>query len=353
MDRKRVFYHILFWVAYWQYEAYVEFAWISKSYESMHWLNRWWMTLQGEGSLLSIKIPLVYLLMYLVSGVSRRKLSPWIAVPAGVVAMMVAATLQRMVGYYHIMPHLYHEKPMDPLFALRNLISSFIDISVLVGVALAIRLYRTSQRARENEKRLLREKLVAELRFLRSQTNPHFLFNTLNNIYALARKKADETADAVMKLSKLLRFMLYESRSDTITINEELRVITDYIELEKIRYSDRLSVQLHHSIDDAHQPISPLILLPFVENAFKHGASESRFESSIAIEMVLDNSQLFFQIRNTKDDDSTGPVRGNIGLTNVQRQLELLYPGHRLEIDNQRDYFTVTLHLNLLNHATI
>lgn len=353
MDKKRLLYHILFWVAYWQYEAYVELAWISKSFESMPWLRRWWMTMQGEGSLLTIKIPLVYFLIYLVSTVSRKKMSPWLAVPAGILALATASVLQRFIGYYHIMPHLYHEKPTDPLFGLRNLISAFIDIAVLVGVALAIRLYRTSQRAKENEKRLLREKLVAELRFLRNQTNPHFLFNTLNNIYALARKKADQTADVVLKLSKLLRFMLYESGNDSIPIHDELRVMNDYIELEKIRYNERLTVHISQQIDDVHQPISPLILLPFVENAFKHGASESRFESTIHISVQLQNRQLSFRISNTKDDDNNGPIHENIGLSNVRRQLELLYPGHKLEIINEKDVFLVNLHINLLTHATI
>ena len=115
----------------------------------------------------------------------------------------------------------------------------------------------------------MRKKLETELQFLKSQTNPHFLFNTLNNIYALARKKSDSTADAVMKLSKLLRFMLYESQKKFISITDEIQVLDDFIELEKIRYGEKLQLIFNKSIDNESHPIAPLILLPFVENAFK------------------------------------------------------------------------------------
>lgn len=183
--------------------------------------------------------------------------------------------------------------------------------------------------------------------------NPHFLFNTLNNIYALARKRSDDTPEVVMRLSKILRFMLYESRKSNVPISEELRLIQDYIELERIRYNDRLTIRFDKSIDTGVQPIAPLILLPFVDNAFKHGASETRFNSYIDIVVILEEGNLIFSVENLKGEESEGEVRENIGLSNVRRQLELMYPEHELVIENGKSVFRILLKINLLNYAEV
>jgi two-component system LytT family sensor kinase len=198
-----------------------------------------------------------------------------------------------------------------------------VNIGFASGAAIMIKQFRLQLADKEKQKNLIRDKLETELKFLRNQTNPHFLFNTLNNIYALARKKADETADVVMELSKILRFMLYESKNDHIPISDELRILDDYIELEKIRYDDRLSISFLREIDNESEQIAPLLLIPFVENAFKHGASESRFESFIHLDMKLQSGVLEFYIENTKEPNDKKPNNENIGLTNVRRQLEL------------------------------
>ena len=354
MKRNRIWAHIIFWLAYVLYESYLEFAWISKSFASTPPFSRWVMALKGESSLLLIKVPLVYFILYLVNDLAPRLKRPGLVFIPGFIAVGFSVIAHRLLIVRVVLPHLYHE-PLDNslLFNVQRVLSTFIDIVFVVVVAIAIKQYRLYQQSREKEKGLVKEKLEAELKFLRNQTNPHFLFNTLNNIYALARKKSDDTADVVMKLSKLLRFMLYESRNATITIADELRVLDDYIELEKIRYNERLNVQFTRSIDNESQPIAPLILLPFVENAFKHGASEARFNSFINIEVQLHEGQLTFRVGNSKDDDGENAVTENIGLSNVRRQLELMYPQHYLEIENGKTCFKVTLTINLLIHATV
>jgi LytS/YehU family sensor histidine kinase len=228
-----------------------------------------------------------------------------------------------------------------------------MDIGFVSGVAIAMKLLRMQLGGKDREKNLLRDKLEAELKFLRHQTNPHFLFNTLNNIYALARKKSDNTAEVVMKLSKLLRFMLYESKNDLITISEELKILDDYLELERIRYSERLTIVFNKAIDDDQQKIAPLLLLPFIENAFKHGASESRFDSFIHIDIRLQQGSLTFGIENTKENGDATEVVDNIGLGNVRRQLELMYKEYDLTVENQNNLFRVQLVLNLNSHAKI
>ncbi|WP_211217495.1 sensor histidine kinase [Segetibacter koreensis] len=229
---------------------------------------------------------------------------------------------------------------------------ALMDIGFVSGAAIAIKQIRQQLRRAKVEQVLIREKLETELKYLRNQTNPHFLFNTLNNIYALARKKSEQTADAVMKLSKLLRFMLYEAAKPLISIDEEIRMLQDYIDLEKMRYNDKLTVSFQKDITDKQSSISPLLLLPFVENAFKHGASECRFASFIQIEMKLHDSILIFSVKNSKENtgSSTCLVEA-IGLNNVKRQLELLYTDYDLKVLNETSVFIVLLTINLTTYA--
>nr|WP_237487894.1 histidine kinase [Hufsiella arboris] len=203
-----------------------------------------------------------------------------------------------------------------------------------------------------NEKDLVREKLETELKFLKNQINPHFLFNTLNNIYGLARKKSDKAPEVVMRLSKLLRFMLYESDRRTMPISDEIRVLEDYVQLEKIRFNDRLNLSFKQNIDDFDQVITPLILLPFIENAFKHGICETTESTQISIDISVKNGHLNFLIQNSHDKEQT-QVHEKIGLSNVRRQLELMYREFSLNIENLAGTFNVNLWINLNSHAAI
>lgn len=343
--------HILFWGCYVLFQTYIEFAWISASYASISPIERFWMALLQELTQLVIKLPLIYLILYLFYS-QKGNLHTGLRIGAGILLLGIAIVLHRFLIVKFLLPYVYHEKSdASYLFNINRLISSLLDLLFVIVLAVAAKQYRLSRQWKEKEKLLVKEKLEAELKFLRTQTNPHFLFNTLNNIYALARKKSDATPDVVMKLSKLLRFMLYESKRDMISIAEEIRVLDDYIELEKIRYNNRLHINFRRSVDSESQTIAPLILLPFVENAFKHGASEMRFDSFIKLELLLKEGHLFFSIENSRDDDGTVSVDDNIGLSNVRRQLQLMYPEHRLQIDKNKDSFKVILNINLLNHA--
>jgi two-component system, LytTR family, sensor kinase len=228
---------------------------------------------------------------------------------------------------------------------------ALMDIGFVSGTAIAIKQFRQQLRRARVEQLLIKEKLETELKYLRNQTNPHFLFNTLNNIYALARKKSDETPGAIMKLSKLLRFMLYDAAKPLVTISEEVRLLEDYIDLEKIRYNGKLTVSFQKDFHDEQEFISPLLLLPFLENAFKHGASESRFASFIHLEMKLHDGLLRFSIKNTKETNGEECNGANIGLNNVKRQLELLYTEYDMQVINEASLFIVMLTINLKSYA--
>jgi LytS/YehU family sensor histidine kinase len=196
------------------------------------------------------------------------------------------------------------------------------------------------------------EKQQAELNYLKSQTNPHFLFNTLNNIYSLARDKSDLAPESILRLSKILRFMLYETSGEYIAIEQELKIIVDYIALEKLRYDDSLRVNFNHDIEDMKQALPPLLLIPLVENAFKHGVSETRNQPFVDIHLSANKRQLTFLVKNSTEAFSgEGKVKENIGLSNLRRQLELLYSDYDLSVQQTESVFTATLKINLASHV--
>lgn len=195
------------------------------------------------------------------------------------------------------------------------------------------------------------EKREAELNFLRAQTNPHFLFNTLNNIYSLARDKSDLAPESILRLSKMLRFMLYETGGDFIAIEHEVRIISEYLELEKLRYDDTLRVNFNYDIEDIKQAIPPLLLIPLVENAFKHGVSETRDDPYADIHLSVNKRQLTFIVRNSTEDAGLSEVKENIGLANLRRQLELQYADYSLVLKPMASQFIATLKINLASHV--
>ncbi len=204
---------------------------------------------------------------------------------------------------------------------------------------------------RQASQQLRIEKQAAELNYLRSQTNPHFLFNTLNNIYSLARDKSNLAPESILRLSKILRFMLYETGGEFIAIEHELKIIDDYIALEKLRYDESLNINFNYDIEDMKQALPPLLLIPLVENAFKHGASETRGHPFVDIHLSVSKRQLAFLIKNSTDTTAHGDVKENIGLSNLRRQLELLYTDYDLSVQQQDSVFIANLKINLASHV--
>jgi two-component system LytT family sensor kinase len=205
---------------------------------------------------------------------------------------------------------------------------------------------------KETAQQLRIEKQEAELNFLKSQTNPHFLFNTLNNIYSLARDKSDLAPESILRLSKILRYMLYETSGAYIAIEQELKIMTDYLELEKLRYDDTLSVNFNYNIEDMKQALPPLLLIPLVENAFKHGVSETRTQPFVDIHLAVEKRQLSFVVKNSVESYiQDTQVKENIGISNLRRQLELLYTDYNLNLEASSNGFTAHLKINLGSHV--
>jgi two-component system LytT family sensor kinase len=201
-------------------------------------------------------------------------------------------------------------------------------------------------------KQLRIEKQAAELNYLKAQTNPHFLFNTLNNIYSLAKDKSDLAPESILRLSKILRFMLYETSGEFISVEQELKVIADYIELEKLRYDESLRINFNHNVEDMKQSLPPLLLMPLVENAFKHGVSETRSQPFVDIHLSINKRQLEFVVKNSSESSiEDESIKENIGLSNLRRQLELLYTDYGLTVKPGTGTFTSILRINLASHV--
>lgn len=197
------------------------------------------------------------------------------------------------------------------------------------------------------EQRRETERLQSELHFLKAQVNPHFLFNTINSIYVLIRKDPDKAAQTLIKLSDLLRTQLYEFGEEKIDIESELDYIENYMSLEKIRKGDRLQLEYIKSPEVFGFKIAPLVLIPFIENCYKHlGRTEDNL-AIIRIELKADDDWFYAFFQNTYSKGSHTDQTGGIGLKNVQRRLDLLYPDdlHTLEIKDEFPYFTVQLKL--------
>src|ERR1700743_1401025 len=190
------------------------------------------------------------------------------------------------------------------------------------------------------------QRLSAELAFLKSQINPHFLFNSLNSIYSLAYQKSDTTPEAILKLSEIMRYMLYESNDNKVDLSKELQYIQNYIDLQKIRFANKAFIDFKVEGRVTNQKIVPLLLIAFIENAFKHGITDDAL-SPVRLLITVDDAHLHFYIQNKKHNNNKDSM-GGIGLGNVKRRLDLLYPGkYNLDIRNQRDTYICELSLIL------
>ena len=199
------------------------------------------------------------------------------------------------------------------------------------------------RRERENQQ-LRGEKRAAEVAFLKTQINPHFLYNTLNMLYSMAYPVAKPVANAILKLSELMRYMLHESPDGQVDLAQEIEYLHNYLALYRLRFPDNLFVDFTVTGEPAGHRIAPLVLIPFVENAIKHGVLDNP-DHPVHIHLILSDNQLKFEVENRRSDDNKDATTG-IGLPNLRRRLELLYPKrHTLRVDSTNEQFTTSLRL--------
>jgi len=210
------------------------------------------------------------------------------------------------------------------------------------GFRLAINSYQMEQA----RKTLETEKLNAELAFLKSQINPHFLFNSLNNIYSLAYQKSDKAPEAILKLSEIMRYMLYESNDEKVSLEDEINYLENYIDLQKLRVKEHVYLELNIKVDNFQHRIMPLLVISFLENVFKHGVATDK-EHPIRITVEVQNNRLHFKAQNKKSKLNKDKS-GGIGLTNLKRRLELGYPDkHTFIVQDNEDFYSSELFVYL------
>jgi two-component system, LytTR family, sensor kinase len=351
---KRPLRHILFWLCYWAFMALTELVYIKVEAKNLDSDD---VVRNAIAVCFIAMIPQMLFAYYVVyiglDRIIQKKVKLWRSILEILLVFALCVIVSRISAQFLIAKWIYRvPKPASFLDVVKYL-NIIIYMLVSTGLVTLFKTVRIQLAAKERETNLVREKLSTELKLLRNQLNPHFLFNTLNNIYALTRRKSDKAPEAVMKLSELLSFMLYESGKDTVPISKEIQVLDDYIELESIRYADHLSIRFNKEIDNYQEPIAPLILLPIVENAFKHGASESRFDSFVTISIILKEGHLDFRVENSFEDDKEPKSKGKIGLISTRRQLELMYSEKQLEVFGEGNKFIVHIKLNLHSYGKV
>lgn len=279
-----------------------------------------------------------------------------------VLVAYATTVLARITKIYIYEPVLGADLPQDSLVDILTQITPllgqyFFWVYLIPVITLLIKLVKAHFEERQKMAQLQREKTNAEIGYLKAQLHPHFLFNTLNNLYVLTLRKSKEAPAVVRKLSDMLAYMFQEGNAHEVPICRELALIQNYIDLELLRYGDRLDLVFEHEIDDPTIGMTPLVLLSIVENAFKHGASGDIGRPQINIRLEMKKQQLQFQVFNTKPDrvqaDETRYKKG-IGVSNIKRQLTLIYPGrHELEIRDGGKTYEVKLWIELLPAAEV
>ena len=297
-----------------------------------------------------------YFLTYYLIPQYLYKKKYWQFVLISIGAIYLLAVLARIMTVYVAEP-LFIENPTQEtileIFANVPYLSLvYVPSVTFIPIFMAsLKVIKDTYRQRQRIETLKREKTKAELNYLKAQIHPHFLLNTLNNLYALTLKKSDKAPETVIKLSEMLVYILYKCDEKFVSLDSEIKLLENYISLEKLRYGDNLKLSFNKKIADESAKIAPLILLSIVENAFKHGVSGETDNAEIRIDLELIGDSFTFEVFNTKTEieqrDETDYKKG-IGFSNVKKQLDLVYGNkYSLDVTEKERSYKVLLKLDL------
>ncbi|SDD12483.1 sensor histidine kinase [Pedobacter soli] len=259
-----------------------------------------------------------------------------------VMAYLVIQSLYDWYLYGYIVGPLYRSNMYESLYY--NFFSTLWYLGLMLSLKLSIDWYSQQLLIQ----RITVEKLNAEVDFLRAQVNPHFLFNILNNLYALTLKKSEQAPDVVLKLSSMMEYMLYDSNDDKVLLDKELEYLQNYVALERLRFGNEAVITFNIANVPSGLTIAPLLLLPLVENAFKHGLSRQTANSELNIDIAFNDGVLTVKVENTRPLAPAEPLKGGIGLSNLRKRLALLYRGkHDLQLKDEPGRFSALLIIEL------
>ena len=335
---RTVFVHLAFWVVYLISEYFANLMHLRSS---------------GQGRFfrsMLLSLPLLVLATYFIAlfAVPRfLKMERWGLFSLSLLAVAIFV-LYGGVKWLELLNYLEspaHDFQVPVTKVLANVIRDYAIIALAVCIYI-IGDYRSKQQANAQ---LVKSKAETEIKLLKGQLHPHFLFNSLNNIYSLALVKSDLTADSILKLTELLDYLVYRANMDKVLLSKEVQLLHNYIGLEQLRYGDYLRIETDIAVQNDALLVAPLLLLPFAENSFKHGGPGRDGLFRVGMRLQADDQQLIFHISNSKKNGAADKrPAGGVGLQNIRQRLALLYPGrHQLQIDNQPDTYSVRLEIKI------
>jgi len=358
--------HLLFWLAwciYWLTTYLIPTQWVPAwnfrgpmpQIEQYGFVVSFFRILMNTTLMTIIYMGLTYGILYLILPRYLSKNGNWMVTTLfqllfiSVIAFinylffLLVFSISTRLGYFQKMPDMEFILPVWGRQILFN-------YPTIVGFALAIKLLKNWYLKQKEAAQVAREKINAELQLLKAQVHPHFLFNTLNNIYSFIINDSPAAPEVLKKLSTLLRYIIYECNQPLVKLEKELKMIRDYIDLEKIRYGENFNMSLQIQGNAINKMICPLLLIPFLENSFKHGASQMLTHPWVNLDITIGEENLHFNLSNSKPT-LTGErtVTKGLGLNNVKKRLAILYPGmHSLNITEDVMSFSVSLKVPLL-----
>ena len=336
----RVGKHILFWVVFASFYA-ILYGSFDDEYSKQ-------FTLQFI--FLIPKIFATYLAMYWLLPAYLLKSKYLLFFGWFIVILLISGAMSWAISLYIEQPYFYPQENYGKFWTPLKILKSATYMYPVVVLGTLIKFFKIWYKNQQRSQKLEQDKLQAELKFLKAQIHPHFLFNTLNNLYALTLKKSEKAPEIVLKLSDLLNYMLYECNSELVPLKKEIELVENYVALEKLRYGDRLDASISVKVENPDLKITPMLILPFVENSFKHGVSGETENAWVSIDITLKKNQLTIKVDNSKsntDNKDEQKYREGIGLKNVKRRLELLYEGgYELKILDTEDSYLVVLRLD-------
>lgn len=339
---QRISRHILYWTAW-----TVFYMTVNANYNDGNYAN--WLFV--ELYILPVKWIFAYFVIYVLMPkyffMKKYVLFFFAIIPTAI----VCGFMMRYIDVTYVYPKYFDltGKALD-LFSFK-VIYKTLDLVYIGSLVAIIKLIQHNKKQEQIQQNLMQERLSAELQLLKNQLHPHFLFNTLNNLYGMILTQEKGAADVVIRLSNMMSYMLYECDVSKIALTKEIAYLRNYIELEKIRYKERLDISFEVAGEVDDKQIAPLILIPFIENAFKHGAAKDDKQTWININIWVEDDILSFKIENSLPNEieeltsKTANMQSGIGLQNVRKRLELLYSEkHELTIIKENS-FLVKLNL--------
>jgi len=335
--------HLLFWLVYIGYQV------ITSGWEDNDQLS-FTMNFQFIGTI-PVSIALTYINLYLLMPLYYYPQKYKLYALSFVILFLSGGLLTRFIVHQFVLPWEQLHNPSRyrqevkhfwiPIRIIRNSIGVF----PIVLITMLIELIRNAYQQEKNLRELEKEKFSAEMGLLKSQINPHFFFNTLNSLYALTLKGSEQASNVVLRLSNLMHYMLYEASAAKVLLKDEIGHLENYIGIEQMRFADRLELSFQYSGDITGKTIAPLLLLPFVENAFKHGLADDAGWVTITLKVI--DHQLFLKVDNSYTINTQ--IKGHgLGLKNVKRRLDLTYPGqYELQLTQNDQVYEADLKLNL------